>query len=298
MTTHEISEPNQLPDIVVLPGDEVVFAPGVYPYVYKPGIDGVTYRAQERWRTQMPFMAVGHDCKVWGFSFHGSDSYGCDGQAGTKIKDCWIQRARRQGITGDSLIVERCLVEFCGVHVQFDHGMYINGPNVVVRNCIVRHCSSYGIHLYHSSGDPVNNAIVTGNLVYGGRRGICLYGNGGIIANNTLDCYGSGLPVTQGENNVVDRNLVHPEDHVVVSRKQGVYWLAEPPVDTGASTYVSLDPWGRPCKGTHIGCYPFDERLTDKKFRKLWYYGWPYQYGRNLPDPFCDGVAGTISSIA
>jgi parallel beta-helix repeat protein len=130
----------------------------------------------------------------------------------TVIRNCRIHNNALQGIEAHNVygtVIENNIIEYNGEHLQFDHGMYVDGENLTIRNNIVRFNSGWGIHLYPEIAD----SKVENNLVYGNNRwGVCVYSKPGagsnIIVNNTIVLNGGGIAVKNGQDEIIANNII------------------------------------------------------------------------------------------
>lgn len=130
----------------------------------------------------------------------------------TVIRNCRVHNNALQGLEAHDvygLVVENNIVEFNGEHLQFCHGMYLNGENITVRNNIVRFNSGWGIHLY----PEIANSRIENNLVHGNNRwGIALYSKPSVgsnrIVNNTIVLNGGGIAVKDAHEEIIANNII------------------------------------------------------------------------------------------
>jgi len=180
-------------------GGEIVLAPGQYAPIYCQ-VPGTTIRCADKWQAEI---IAGNDarhgiymnapgCTVEGIRVIGSMLSGIKVEEGAAVRDCWIQRAHHNGIvTGRTVehapTIQRCLVEYCGTHAQYYHGVYVNGDGAVITSNVIRHNSGRGLHLYPT----VSNAVVEYNWIYqqSSGRGVVLKSTGGnsIVGNVVTD---------------------------------------------------------------------------------------------------------------
>jgi len=130
----------------------------------------------------------------------------------TVIRNCRIHNNALQGIEAHSVrgvVIENNIVEYNGVHPQFNHGVYADGDNLTIRNNIVRFNSGWGLHLY----PEIANSKIENNLIYGNERwGIAVYSKprsgSNRIVNNTVVLNGSGIAVKNGLDEVIANNII------------------------------------------------------------------------------------------
>jgi parallel beta-helix repeat protein len=159
---------------------------------------------------------VKEGCKwviIDGFESSGARYTGIKANADyTVIRNCRIHNNALQGIEAHDVygtVIENNIIEYNGEHLQYDHGMYVNGENLTIRNNIVRFNSGWGIHLY----PEIANSRIENNLVYGNNRwGICLYSRPGVgsnaIVNNTIVFNGGGIAVKNGRDEIIANNII------------------------------------------------------------------------------------------
>ncbi len=203
------------------------------------------------------------------------------------VRNCWVHNNAHMGISSfgrEGVLIERNLVEYNGSHVQFHHGLYVNGARHEIAASIVRHNAGWGLHLYAE----ITDSVIANNLVYGHahRPGAIVQspetGGRNVIVNNTLARNGGGIDIVSGSANVLANNiLIHQFDPIglhdtsdpvidhnlclpgsshqgpngiaadprFVDPDKGVFWLAEgsPAADTGSSRHArTTDFWGSP----------------------------------------------------
>lgn len=130
----------------------------------------------------------------------------------TVIRNCRIHSNALQGIEAHSVrgvVIENNLVEYNGVHPQFNHGIYADGEDLTIRNNIVRFNSGWGLHLY----PEIATSKIENNLIYGNERwGIAVYSKprtgSSRIVNNTVVLNGNGIAVKNGRDEVIANNIV------------------------------------------------------------------------------------------
>jgi len=130
----------------------------------------------------------------------------------TVIRNCRIHNNALQGIEAHGVrgaVIENNLVEYNGVHPQFNHGVYADGQDLTIRNNIIRFNSGWGLHLY----PEIAGSTIENNLIYGNQRwGIAVYSKPGVgsnsIVNNTVVLNGNGIAVKNGLNEVIANNIV------------------------------------------------------------------------------------------
>ena len=130
----------------------------------------------------------------------------------TVIRNCRIHSNALQGIEAHSVhsvVIENNVVEYNGVHPQFNHGVYADGDNLTIRNNIVRFNSGWGLHLY----PEISNSKIENNLIYENQRwGIVLYSKPRVgsnrIVNNTVVLNGNGIALKDGLAEVIANNIV------------------------------------------------------------------------------------------
>ncbi len=130
----------------------------------------------------------------------------------TVIRNCRIHSNALQGIEAHGVrgvVIENNLVEYNGVHPQFNHGVYADGDDLTIRNNIVRFNSGWGLHLY----PQIANSKIENNLIYGNQRwGIGVYSKphagSNSIVNNTVVLNGNGIAVKNGQSEVIANNIV------------------------------------------------------------------------------------------
>lgn len=111
-----------------------------------------------------------------------------------RVAGCEITGARNQGIYvgaanygGDN--------EFLGLNVHHNgvdhltHGIYVTGSRNLIQDCVFASNAGYGVHLYDSADEQVNNNIVRRNRIYNN-------GNFGIVASS-------------GSGSIIERNLIY-----------------------------------------------------------------------------------------
>jgi hypothetical protein len=181
--------------------------------------------------------------------------------------------------------IENNLVEFNGLNIQFDHGVYASGDGLTIDGNVVRHNASYGLHLY----SKIQNSVIANNLVYDQvrRRGIIVAcpegggknrivhntvverqpleiwnGDGEVVANNIFIAEGGRVFSFNRQTGHVlfDHNLCIPksdpedphglsEDPLFLDRGRGVFWLrsGSPAIGKGSPNYATArDFWARP----------------------------------------------------
>jgi len=130
----------------------------------------------------------------------------------TVIRNCRIHNNALQGIEAHSVrgvVIENNIVEYNGVHPQFNHGVYADGEGLTIRNNIVRFNSGWGLHLY----PEIANSKIENNLIYGNQRwGIAVYSKprtgSNRLVNNTVVHNGNGIAVKNGLDEVIANNIV------------------------------------------------------------------------------------------
>ena len=153
----------------------VVFADGIYSTITIPaGASGSTFRAKHAWLTCVIGQVHGIDVQlntrnvtIRGFRVAAPRGTGIKSAAtsGITIEDCWVHSCGQSGISGfhHSLVVRRCLVEFCGLNPWHDHGIYIGSrPLCVIEDCIIRRNSGCGIGMAKGS----LQATIRRNLIH------------------------------------------------------------------------------------------------------------------------------------
>lgn len=299
---------------------EIVLAPGLYLPVK---LHGQTIRSEARWQAVFLSEPGAHNVygdvgsKVIGIVSHASSIDGIKVEDGCEVRDCWVRHATRQGIASHSqgddgdTIIEGNLIEFCGSHPQFDHGIYASGRNLTVARNILRHNAGRGLHLYPHLVDSLVHHNLVVKQACGKATSIHSRGRN-LIAHNTLVDPVSALYV-DGEATVANNLLIGPTELTLdannwqgtigdarfVHATREVYWLQRTsPCATGG---VELDPiiedfWGNEMpEEIYRGCFAYREAMTVESFRAPWEYGWPYQKtGGPIPDPMASERAGVI----
>lgn len=106
------------------------------------------------------------------------------------VRNCWIHHAgwgdpsaqtnstgiyTGQGIYGgchQRNTIEYNLIEYNGIWVGHDHGIYLCGTNHIIRGNVIRHNWTYGVQLYTGyAGESCSGIQIYNNLVYG--NGVC-----------------------------------------------------------------------------------------------------------------------------
>ena len=181
-----------------LTGGEIVLGDGHYGPV-RCDVPGTVLRADHRWqaviygdhRSVEGIYCAGLHCTVDGIAVRRAGLDGIKIEAGGQVVNCWVSHAARNGIASHNELSEprveitSNLVEFCGSHIQFDHGIYANGTGLRVSGNVVRHCSGFGLHLY----PVVKRSRVHHNLVYrqSSGRGVIVDSAGdNVFARNTI----------------------------------------------------------------------------------------------------------------
>lgn len=302
--------------------EEVVLAPGRYRPVV---VRGQTLRAEERWQSVfVPDDTDTHNIyalpgsRILGVASHRSAWDGIKVEEDCEVRDCWVKHADGQGIASHNepdqgnVVIEGNLVEFCGKHIQFDHGIYASGTRLTIARNIVRHCSGWGLHLYpHLSDSLVHHNVVTHQS--SGKAAVVYSRGGNVIANNTLvdrvyclhvveqildtDTVANNLFCGDVRNQVDQSNWVGSVDAALfVESKKGVYWLGkDSPCSDGGKTLeqISENFWGQQITQLYRGAFAHRVTMERPEYRDTWYYGWPYQCGRRAtPDPLASERAG------
>lgn len=178
-------------------------------------------RSQHRYEAVLhgsPFhnIYVRKGCKwviIDGFESSGAKYTGIKSNADyTVIRNCRIHNNALQGLEAHDVrgtVIENNIIEYNGEHLQFDHGVYADGDNLTLRNNIIRFNSGWGLHLY----PEIAYSRIENNLIYGnGRWGIGLYSKPRVgsnqIVNNTIVLNGSGISVTNGQNEIIANNII------------------------------------------------------------------------------------------
>ena len=154
---------------------DVVFADGIYGGIVIPAsASGSTFRAKHAWMAcivpQVHGIEVALNARnitIRGFRVAAPRGTGIKSAAtsGITIEDCWVHSCGQSGISGfhHSLVVRRCLVEFCGLNPWHDHGIYIGSrPLCVIEDCIIRRNSGCGIGMAKGS----LQATIRRNLIH------------------------------------------------------------------------------------------------------------------------------------
>jgi parallel beta-helix repeat protein len=209
-------------------GNTYIFLPGIYrgPMTLQQAQAGsanqpTVLRSEVKWKARIfgapyhviniqentPYVII-DGFEVWGAGQDGIKSFSDD----TTIRNCWVHNNSYMGISMHNrrtVVIENNLVEFNGMHPQFDHGIYADGENFIVRGNIVRHNAGYGIHLW----PRITHATIVNNLVYGqaNRAGIILQsskeGEGLIVVNNTVARNAVGLNLRWGRGTIIENNI-------------------------------------------------------------------------------------------
>lgn len=148
-----------------------------------------------------------------GFEITGSRSYGVQ-LTGHHIgvQNCWIHGNAHQGLgiqVSEDVEIVRNLIEYNGIHPQFQHGMYLSGERFFVSSNIVRHNSGYGVHLRKY----IRESTFSLNLIHSnGRGGLALSselpsGHNWFISN-TLVNDATSFKLPTGDEDRVVNNIV------------------------------------------------------------------------------------------
>ncbi len=211
----------------------ILFKPGVYnSFTLSPSCNGtaeapLTIASEIKWKAIIQGNPIGHGIylasgTLWivvdGFEVTGAtfDGIKVSGNYST-VKNCWVHNNTQMGISMHGRTngtIERNLIEYNGTHIQFHHGIYVDGNNHLFNANVIRHNAGNGMQLYPS----ISHSVIINNLVYGNRgiykSGIlvsCPTGGGqNIIANNTIaDNINYGISVWTGNGEIVANNIFY-----------------------------------------------------------------------------------------
>lgn len=185
----------------MVPGDTLVFKPGIYPSINVPlKLKGspenlTTLKSEEKWGAIIQGSVSSHGIatsdnthyiKIDGFKVQNSyiDGIKLNGSYGI-ICNCWVTSSSGQGISSHGYtgnIVENNLVEYNGTRSGLDHGIYFGGSNHVFRNNVIRYNRNYGIQLWDTGQDY----LIENNLLYGQGGIVIGKSKNNIVRNNTI----------------------------------------------------------------------------------------------------------------
>lgn len=309
-------------------GETFILLPGVYRKIYARHLDTCTIKAASKWSAMILGEPDYHTVYVPGENITLVGLRTLGGKNGIHItfgtvSDCWVQQSLHSGVIVKNGHVEilRNLIEFCGSHTQFDHGIYASGSEIKINANIIRHNSSRNLHLYPG----IQDSSITNNLIHSSDRGkgIIIYSkSGNLIAHNTIVETATPIPeaiVTQNfsddvlVNNIIvgavrhetvpdgDCEISHncSEELHFVDERKSIFWLEgdSEAIAAGKPGVCSTDFFNEQRKSPpDIGAFEFNEIMTRPEYRKLWYWGWPYHYaGQPIPDLWSNGVASIIN---
>jgi hypothetical protein len=175
-----------------LPGDVIVLLPGTYPSIVIR-TPGLTLRSLSKWMATVVGSPAMHGIEVNSNNvvidgLEVSHSY-IDGiklnASGVTVRNCWIHHSglgdtnavanTNESFTGQGIYsgahdhntIERNLIEYNGIWIGHDHGVYISGTNHVIRGNVLRHNWTYGLQLYTGyAGESCSGIAVYDNLIY------------------------------------------------------------------------------------------------------------------------------------
>lgn len=187
-------------------------------------------------------------------------------RAKVTLRNCWIRYVGHWGIHGEGdWILDHCLVENIGNHVQWDHGTYpSDGSTVDFRHCIFRGCAGFALHLPGLVTGKVERCLVVGD------------GTGG-----------KGLWCGLNEVKFIRNTIVGDRQAVGCSSRLDMTNLVGPIDLQGRARFVSLGCglyW--PTRDYGAGAYDWDVRMTTDYARKLWSGGYMYAYGSEFQPHF------------
>lgn len=194
----------------------ITLLPGTYPS-FEIATSALTLRSQIKWAAKVLGSRGAHgivtatgvsnvvvDGLEVAYSYH--DGIKFNGHNST-ARNCWVHHAAYgdpnavpntdssftgQGIAAHNqygTLIENNLVEYCGMWISHDHGIYINGTNCVVRNNVIRNNLTWGIQLYDDYPGECVNIHVYNNLVYNNKAGLTVWSHAGytnFVYNNTI----------------------------------------------------------------------------------------------------------------
>jgi hypothetical protein len=199
------------------PSNIITLLPGVYPSI-PISQSGTTLRSQTKWAAKIVGTPGLHGIWTSGNSsvsnvvvdgFEVSHSY-IDGVKFngpySTVRNCWIHHSGRgdpnavtntdfsftgQGVSAFNqmgTVIEYNLIEYNGMAIGHDHGIYFSGTNAIVRGNVIRYNLSYGVQAYDDVGECQNSQIYN-NLIYGNRAGLTVWSRSGFtnyVFNNTI----------------------------------------------------------------------------------------------------------------
>ncbi len=179
------------------PSSVITLLPGSYPslVITTPRL---TIRAQTKWTATVTGSPAMHGIEIDATNvvidgLEVSHSY-IDGiklnSSGNTVRNCWIHHSglgdpnatpntngtyTGQGVYSGAHannLIELNVIEYNGVWIGYDHGLYISGTNHVVRGNVIRHNWAYGAQLYTGYlGESCSGISVYDNLIYGNGAG-------------------------------------------------------------------------------------------------------------------------------
>lgn len=178
-------------------GDVISLVPGTYPSIVVR-TPGVILRSTAKWAATVAGSPGLHGIQVDATNVvidgvEVSHSY-IDGiklnSSGNTVRNCWIHHSglgdpnavvnTNASYTGQGIYsgcyanntIEKNLIEYNGIWIAHDHGVYIAGTNNIIRGNVLRHNWAYGLQLFSGyAGESCCAIQVYNNLIYG--NGVC-----------------------------------------------------------------------------------------------------------------------------
>ena len=212
------------------PGSIITLMPGTYGSIDLPdpvAMSGLTLRSRIKWgariigspgmngiTTQPGVSNVVIDGFEIAYSYIDGVKFNDDGST---VRNCWIHHSGKgnpsavintdssftgQGVAAHNkygTLIENNLIENCGLWINHDHGIYINGTNNIVRGNVLRGNLAHGVQVYEDEPRAAANCQIYANLIYGNGRGIVIYGQTNCtnyVFNNTVICTNSAVEST------------------------------------------------------------------------------------------------------
>ncbi len=181
----------------VAPSSTIVLLPGTYPSIVI-ATPGLTLRSETKWAAKVLGSPARHGIEVNatnvvldGLQVAYSYIDGIKLNAGANtVRNCWIHHSglgdaqaspnTNATYTGQGIYsgchqnssIEYNLIEYNGVWIGHDHGIYISGTNHVVRGNVIRHNWTYGLQVYTDYTNQACSGIsIYNNLIYGNGAG-------------------------------------------------------------------------------------------------------------------------------